>query len=191
MLVGMTVEGSNPLHETNGALIATLLERRDEFVDFLRRRTRSDVDPEDLLQQGLLTATKKIHQLREPELVVAWFYKILRRLLADHHERWAVRNDKLPMLQAEVTPATPEEDALCGCSLGLIDGLPPQYADILRRVDLGDEELTDVATKLGTTSNTAAVRLHRARKALRQRLLEFCGTTSVSSCQDCGCEERV
>jgi RNA polymerase sigma-70 factor (ECF subfamily) len=34
------------------------------------------------------------------------------------------------------------------------------------------------------------VRLHRARTALKARLKQHCGTTSVGSCVDCGCDER-
>lgn len=170
-------------------LLAVLAARRAEFVDFLRRRTRSDADPEDLLQQALLTATQKIDQLRDTDLVVAWFYKILRRVLANHHARWAVRQDKLPILEAEVNAATPEETAWCACSLGLIESLPAQYAEVLRRIDIGEEDVTDVAASLGTTTNNVAVRLHRARKSLRERLLSFCGTTSISTCLDCGCED--
>jgi RNA polymerase sigma-70 factor (ECF subfamily) len=34
------------------------------------------------------------------------------------------------------------------------------------------------------------VRLHRARRALKERLAAHCGTTSARSCADCGCEER-
>ena len=174
---------------THAAQLATLAARRDEFVDFLRRRVRSGVDPEDLLQQALLTATQKIGQLREPDLLVAWFYRILRRVLADHHARWAVRQDTLPILEAEVNAATSEEVATCACSLGLIESLPPQYAEILRRIDVDEEDAADVAASLGTTTNNVAVRLHRARKALRQRLLAFCGTASASDCLNCGCED--
>ena len=175
------------LSQTQVEPLAVLAARRNEFVAFLRRRVGSQIDPEDLLQEALLVATHKIGQLRAPELAVAWFYTILRRVLADHHARWAIRQEKRPLLEAEANAAVLEEPAKCGCSLGLIETLPPQYAEILRRVDVGEEDLATVATSLGTTTGNAAVRLHRARKALRQRLLSSCGTTSISSCLSCDC----
>jgi RNA polymerase sigma factor (sigma-70 family) len=190
-LAAPPVGGGEPLAAPpvgGGEPLAALAERRGEFVDFLRRRTRSGADPEDLLQQALLLATQKAGQLREPGLAVPWFYAILRRTLADHHARWALRQNKLPLLEAELGEASPAEAATCACSLGLVEGLPPQYAEILRRVDLGDEGVAEVAASLGTTVNNVTVRLHRARKALRERLRAFCGTTSVDGCLDCACE---
>jgi RNA polymerase sigma factor (sigma-70 family) len=172
--------------EKHAALLAVLASRRGELVEFLRRRTRSDVDVEDLLQQAFLRATQKIAQLQESHLVVPWFYTILRRTLADHHARWAIRQDKLPLLEAQASAALGEAST-CACSLALLESLPPQYIAILRRIDLDEEEVGAVAGSLGTTVNNVTVRLHRARKALRQRLFACCGTTSTKTCFDCWC----
>ena len=59
---------------------------------------------------------------------------------------------------------------------------------MLEQVDLEDRSLDDVARELGITVNNATVRLHRARRALREALAEHCHTTSVRECLDCGCE---
>jgi RNA polymerase sigma-70 factor (ECF subfamily) len=72
--------------------------------------------------------------------------------------------------------------------VGQLDSIRSDYAEILRRVDLGDERLADVAAGLGITVNNATVRLHRARKALRDQLRAFCGTDSARACADCGCD---
>lgn len=63
-------------------------------------------------------------------------------------------------------------------------------AEIIRRVIVDGIPVTQVAPELGLTPNNAMVRLHRARTALRARLKEHCGTTSVRACSECGCEER-
>ena len=60
-----------------------LVARRGEFLAFLQRRPVPGAEPEDLLQQGFLRATSRIEQLREPSLAVPWFYRVLRRVLAD------------------------------------------------------------------------------------------------------------
>ena len=151
-----------------------LAEHRADFVEFLRRRTHSGADAEELLAEAFLTATRTIAQLHDLELALPWFYRVLRRTLADHHARWALREDKLGVLRRDVTLATHEEAATCASSLGLIDTLPAAYADVLHRVDVEEQELADVAGLLGTSRNAVAVRLHRARRELRQRLLTFC-----------------
>ncbi len=78
--------------------------------------------------------------------------------------------------------------AICACSLGLLACLSPAHQQVLRRVDIKQEAIVSVAASLGITVNNAIVRLHRARKKLRAKLLEYCGTSSVASCLDCSCE---
>ncbi|MBX3232082.1 MAG: sigma-70 family RNA polymerase sigma factor [Labilithrix sp.] len=163
-----------------------VLERRPELLAFLRRRVRPGTDVEDVLQHALLTATAKVAQLRDEERAVAWFYRILRRRLADERARARAWDEKRPLLEAAEDVA-PEDPALCACSLGLLDTLAPAYAEVVRRVDLGDEPIADVAAALGTTTNNVTVRLHRARKSLRDRLASTCGTTSLGSCLECDC----
>lgn len=169
-------------------LFGLLAAQRGRWLEFLRRRVRSGADAEDLLQQAMLRASTRLDALRAAELLEPWFYRVLRSTLADHHTTWAIREAKLQLLAAEAQEATPEEVATCACGLGLLDRLRPEYRDIVRRVDLEDERLADVALSLGVTVNNATVRLHRARKALREALLDRCGTTSAKACSDCGCE---
>jgi DNA-directed RNA polymerase specialized sigma24 family protein len=65
--------------------------------------------------------------------------------------------------------------------------LQPAYEEILRRVDLGGMRPVDFAAEAGISPNNAMVRLHRARKALRARLAEACGTCAEHGCLDCRC----
>ena len=60
---------------------------------------------------------------------------------------------------------------------------------VLRRIDLDEEPIAEVARSLGVTTNHATVRLHRARGALRKLLQDGCGTDSVKACADCACDE--
>ena len=73
----------------------------------------------------------------------------------------------------------------------LLPALRPEYADVLRRVDLAGERPAEVARALGLTANNAMVRLHRARKALRADLQRSCRTCADHGCLDCSCGVRV
>lgn len=170
-------------------LAALLAGQRAKFVEFVRGRVRSGADADDIVQQAIVRAVEKAHTLRDESLAVPWFYRILRRTIADHHAQWASTNAKLGEFRAEFEEATPEEVATCACSLGLLDKIRPEYAVVLRRVDIEDESIADVASTLDITTNNATVRLHRARKALRDKLLEACGSDSSRACADCGCDE--
>ncbi len=180
-----------PGHVADAAspLVRDLLADREAFLSFVRSRVRSDADAEDIFQQSLIRAAEHADDVRDRDRTRAWFFQILRRALADHHAKWALRESKLALLANDVGDATPEEVAVCACSLGQLDRIRPDYADILRRVDIADEPLASAADALGITVNNATVRLHRARKALRDQLREFCGTDSIRACLDCGCDE--
>lgn len=170
------------------ALTGQLHQHRGEFVEFLRRRLQSGADAEDLLQQGLLQATRKLDQLQEPGSLVPWFYRVLRRLLADHHAQWASREGKLHLL--EVEQADDEEVAICGCALGLLAQLKPEDARLVQRVDIDEQPVVAAARELGLAPGTAAVRLHRARKALREGLRQCCGLASMRDAYGCACDEE-
>ncbi len=167
-------------------VLVSLASKRGQFLDFLARRTRERADAEDILQQGFLRATRKVATLRDTATADAWFYRILRRLLAD---AWARESLRQTVVAIEARPVgAPPDRVRCTCSVHLMDTLPPQYADILRRVDLQEQGVAEIADALGTAPGNVIVRLHRARKALRQRLLEVCGTRSSAACAHCSCD---
>lgn len=172
-------------------LLRMLGERRPEFLGFVKKRVRSGADAEDLLQQALVRAAEKIEGLRSDDRIDAWFYRVLRNTIADHRAAWATREAKLGELAREAIDATPDEAAICGCSMGVMEKLRPEYATMLRRVDIDEESIENVAASLHISTNNAKVRLHRARKALRDELLSWCGTDSVRACQDCACDDAI
>lgn len=176
------------LDDAATSLVRELMADRAAFLAFLRARSPSPADAEDVFQQSLLKAAQHAGDVRDPERTRAWFFQILRRTLADEHARAAAAAAKLAALGPATEEPVPEERPICGCCLGRLEELRADYADILRRVDLAEESLAEVAAALGITVNNATVRLHRARKALREQLRAFCGTDSARACADCGCD---
>jgi RNA polymerase sigma-70 factor (ECF subfamily) len=168
--------------------IASLLDHREDFVAFLRRRLPVQADVDDVLQQALMTAVRSAGAVRSEPALVPWFYVVLRSTVADHFRRRAREARAAEQLLPEPTSELPpHEVGSCACSVALLDQLPPEYAEILTRVDVREEPVAAVATELGLTLNNATVRLHRARKALRERVAECCGCTSSRECSSCGC----
>lgn len=166
--------------------LVELGRHRGHFVAFARRRVGSDADAEDLVQQAFARAAEKLGDLREPAAARAWFFRVLRRLVIDQYARRATRERKLAELGSSIESATSEEAAACACALGLLDELRPEYADIVRRVDLDDQPVDHVAAALGISSNNASVRLHRARAKLRAELATLCGPGPAAAAQPCG-----
>jgi RNA polymerase sigma-70 factor (ECF subfamily) len=172
------------------ALEKLLAENLDAFVGFARSRL---ADPElaaDVVQSSFLKALKSSGQLQDADKFVPWFYRILRRSIIDIYRERGAREEALKRFAAEFTEdANPEDErVVCGCVNRLLGTLKPEYSDILRRVDLEGDAVTDAAKKIGTTPNNATVRLHRARAQLRERLEQTCKMCAKHGCIDCTCE---
>lgn len=169
------------------AVRQALATQRGELLETVRRRAKAGVDAEEVLQRAFERALARSEQVRDPARAAAWVGRVVRNVLLDELRK---KHDVvLPVDELEL--ATVEEDGVdCWCVLVQAEHLKPEYALILKRVIVDDMAVTDVAAELGVTPGNAMVRLHRARKALRDRLKEHCGTTSARSCSECGCDER-
>jgi RNA polymerase sigma-70 factor (ECF subfamily) len=170
-----------------------LLQHREVFLAFVRRRV---ADPElaaDVLQDSLLKALKHGGEIPETENLTAWFYRILRHSLIDLYRRQGVRERALQELQMDLDHPMPraDEQALCACLHSLLPAMKPEYAELIRGIDLGEESLASAASRLGVSANNLRVRLHRARRQLRARLLETCRLCAHHGCLDCDCADAA
>ncbi len=174
--------------ETAG-LPATLLAHRHVFKAFLTARVGDAADAEDLLQNGLVKALERGGEIRDGEKAVAWFYQVLRNAVIDHYrsrgaaarrdDAWAISTSTL----AHDGEATRQ---ICACFEKMLPALKPKQAELIRRVELQEESVTQTANALGLTAAHASVMLHRARGELRAKLVAFCGDCA---CLDhCECE---
>jgi RNA polymerase sigma-70 factor (ECF subfamily) len=177
--------------EQNGGVLEALVENHRRFLAFVERRTNDRVIAEDILQQAFVKGLRHAGEIRDEERVVAWFYRVLRNALADHWRGQAAELRALQGYSAEVEePVEPPPEVaaeLCRCFEPLLRTLKPEYAEILRRVDLGEVRPVDFAVDAGITANNAMVRLHRARQALRKQLEQSCRTCATHGCLDCSC----
>lgn len=170
-------------------VVERLVASHREFLSFLQARVSSRAVAEEILQAAFVRTLEKGGSLREGESAVAWFYRLLRNALVDHYRRGDVERRALDRQAAEA--ALPSEEELerivCACMGTLLPTLKPEYADVLRRVDLESTPLSEIASELDITTNNATVRLHRARQALKRQLERSCGTCASHGCLDCSC----
>ena len=171
--------------------VDVLVDNHRQFLRFLERRLGDRELAEDVLQAAFVRGLERAEQLRDDESVVAWFYRMLRNAIVDHHRRTGRTDRKLDAVARELDaaeePLPDDRDAICQCVARLVDTLKPEYATAIRRVELDGLAVKDFAEELDVTANNAAVRLHRARKALREQLRRCCGTCAEHGCVDCKC----
>jgi RNA polymerase sigma-70 factor (ECF subfamily) len=168
-----------------------LVENHRAFLSFLERRVgRRDV-AEDVLQEAFARSLRAPPALGSEESAVAWFYRVLRNAVIDHHRRGGASQRALDALAAEledqVEPDLDTRNAVCRCVTSLAGTLKPEYAAALRRVEVDGLSVREYAAEAGVTANNAGVRLFRAREALRKRVASACGTCAEHGCLDCSC----
>jgi RNA polymerase sigma-70 factor (ECF subfamily) len=169
---------------------------RARYVRFARARVASDADAEDVVQRALLRAVTHADTLADAGRAEAWFFRVLRRAIADHHRTSAVASARRHE-EADETGAGPDLESLpapepaapvCGCGAVLLEEIPASYAEMLRRIDASEEPIEDVARSLGISTATAYVRLHRARRALRNHVEHRCGVRTIREALACDCD---
>ena len=166
-----------------------LAQHHRRFLEFLRPRVESEAVAEDILQETYAKSIDKADQIRDEESVVAWFYQVLRNAVVDHYRRLGAERNAREHLESDTEAAFEPElrDNVCTCVTAVLPDLKPEYADIVAAVELRERPISEVALERGLTTNNATVRLHRARAALRRRLVEVCGACSEHGCVDCTC----
>ena len=171
--------------------IARLVDGHREFLAFLERRVESRAAAEDILQAAFARGLERGAGVQD-EKVVAWFYRVLRNAVIDHYRHRSTSARALETWGREFTGSQEPDAALrqeiCQCVSGLLADLKPEYREALRVVDLEDGKLSVLAELSGISAENAAVRVHRARKALRLKVEQACGTCADHGCLDCHCK---
>ena len=174
-----------------------LLEQRQKFVAFVRKQVSSSADAEDIVQAAFARLVEKADTIDDHESVVAWFYRVLRNAIVDYYRRRATRdrgNEELALelarIEKEFAYDPAERNSLCQCLWPVLENLKPEYRDALRLVDIEEHSLRELAEASGISENNAAVRVHRARQALRKQVQVTCGTCATHGCVDCRCHSN-
>jgi RNA polymerase sigma-70 factor (ECF subfamily) len=171
---------------------AQLVENHRQFLGFLEKRLGDRALAEDILQDAFVKSLEKGNELRDESASVAWFYRMLRNAVIDQYRRNGARGRALEGLAREmegaVEPPLEIRGAICGCVARLASTLKPEYADVIQRVEIDGVAVQDYAAQAGITANNAAVRVFRAREALRRQVKASCGTCAEHGCLDCHCK---
>jgi RNA polymerase sigma-70 factor (ECF subfamily) len=188
------LSGDEAVRPSGDEVTRALVANHRQFLAFLERRVGSRATAEEILQAAFVKSLEKGGALDDSEGAVAWFYRLLRNALVDHYRRQAAEGRALEREAREAEEASEDPElkgAVCACVGELLPTLKPEYADMVRQVDLEERSVPDVAREAGITANNAGVRLHRARQALKKQLERSCGTCASHGCLDCSCKSKA
>ena len=143
------------------------------------RLTHDEEDARDVVQEAYLRAFKGLKKYRGDAQFTTWLYRITANCAATHLGRRSKhRHEDLEAEAATLYDERPEADPSASADAGLLrdritlalSHLPPRLRAVVVLRDVYDLPHDEIAAELGITEAAAKVRLHRARKQLRQRL---------------------
>ena len=174
------------------APIAALLENHRAFLRYLERRIGDRGLAEDILQEAFAKVVARPEQAPADESIVPWFYRTLRNAAIDQFRRRGAADRAYEAfareLESREAPSEEIETEICACVSRLAATLKPEYAEALTAIEVGGTPVKVFAEQKGLSSNNAAVRVFRAREALKKRVTESCGTCAEHGCVNCTCK---
>jgi RNA polymerase sigma-70 factor (ECF subfamily) len=147
------------------------------------RLVGNEEDARDVVQEAYFRAYKGIGKFREEAQFSTWLYRITANCAATHlGRRRKHRHEELPDddsvvdLVAERDPqAMADASGLRDRLTAALEDLPPRLRAVVVLRDVYDLPHEAIAAELGISESAAKVRLHRARRRLRERLFPLPG----------------
>ena len=176
----------------DAAPISTLLENHRAFLNYLERRVGDRALAEDILQDAFAKVVARPEQAPPDEAIVPWYYRTLRNAAVDQFRRRGAADRAHQAFTRELEthelPTGEMEGEICACVSRLASTLKPEYAEALQAIEVAGTPVKAFAEQKGLSSNNAAVRVFRAREALKKRVVESCGMCAEHGCMNCTCK---
>lgn len=159
-----------------------LVHRHQKTIFNLLYRMLGDYDEAaEISQEAFLSAYRSIRQFRGDANFSTWLYRIAlnhastrRRSLTKWQQRTVAIETTELASEGELDPAeTMEQKEIEEQVQNALNGLEPDDATIILLKDLQDVPYEEVARVLQVPVGTVKSRLHRARRALKARLLPY------------------
>jgi RNA polymerase sigma-70 factor (ECF subfamily) len=159
----------------------------DQVYRVARRLVGSREEAEDLVQETYARAFRSWRSYTPGTNMRAWLFRILTNLNVDRGRRIQRSPDMQPLEESDYYLANKlasaaGEDVLDqdrvverlsqDSVVRALSDIQPQFRDVVVLVDIGDFTYADAAQILDIPIGTVMSRLHRGRRALKQRLAE-------------------
>jgi RNA polymerase sigma-70 factor (ECF subfamily) len=162
------MEASGPFEARYLAFLETITQLRPRLHRYCARMTGSVLDGEDVVQDALFEAYRKLDQYDDRRPLAPWLFRIAHNRCIDFLRRRGVR------VEAEtaaigpdfVVPATPPVLGVGRAVEQLVMSLPPKERACVLLKDVFDYTLEEVAELVSTTVGAVKAALNRGRSKL-------------------------
>lgn len=163
------VASSGPFEARYVAFLETIFTLRPALHRYCARMTGSVMDGEDVVQEALFEAYRKLDKFDQSRPLKPWLFRIAHNRCIDFLRRREVRDE------AEVAAAVPEATEPAEPVLGtgkavehLVLTLPPKERACVLLKDVFDYSLEEIAELVGSSVGGVKAALNRARTKLTE-----------------------
>jgi RNA polymerase sigma-70 factor, ECF subfamily len=154
-----------------------------ETYTLARRLVGNEEDARDVVQEAYLRAYRSIGTFRGDARFSTWLYRITANCASSYlGRRTRHRHEELPDDENVIDARgdhDPQASAMASSLhdelVAALDDLPPKLKAVVVLRDVYDLPHEAIAAELGISESAAKVRLHRARRRLRERLFPLPG----------------
>lgn len=168
-----------------------LLDHRDAIRRYILGLTRNPAEAEDLTQETYLRAHGGFHALKSEAKALPWLYRIATNVSYDRFRQVSYQESQkatetIEAGESDTTSATSipddgprldlamEQDEMSCCVQQYVAQLSDQYRSVILLHDTQGLTNPEIAEMLNLSLATVKIRLHRARKRLRDALDRAC-----------------
>lgn len=149
---------------------------RSRLYGYVRARSRSAADAEDIVQDVFVKVHQRIGTLNDDTRLASWLYRVTHNTIVDYYrKRRATPVPNPPERPACYDDEGPTPEQLLAPFLGeLLDGLPRPYREALQLTELEGLTQQEMGCRLGLSTSGAKSRVQRGRAMLREKLIDCC-----------------
>jgi RNA polymerase sigma factor (sigma-70 family) len=154
------------------------LGARHQVLAYALRRTQNVEDAADVAAETFAIAWRRLDDVPDGADALPWLYVTARNALANEARRAKRRSNLIARIgsvlaEHETVVAPPDEAALVAVTA--LRALAGEDRAVLMLAAWEGLDSADIGRTLGCSENAARVRLHRARKRLREQIAGFSG----------------
>lgn len=159
---------SGPLEARYLAFLQTITQLRPSLHRYCSRMTGSVIDGEDMVQEALFEAYRKLEIFDDSRPLKPWLFRIAHNRCIDFLRKRGVRveAETLAMVPEAVEPAEAPVLGLGRAVEHLVANLPPKERACVLLKDVFDYSLEEIAELVDSTVGGVKAALHRGRTKL-------------------------
>ncbi len=172
-----TSDPGKPSHRGLCPLEALLSQQIPHVFRLAIRLCRDPTLAQDLTQETMLKAVRKLDQLQSPDQLRVWLFRILANTWKDHVRAESRRGTEPlvsePPAKSHSIESTANNREELSAALNAMNTLPEKQRAVLHLFAVEELSLKEIGEVLGMNPSTAKVNLFHARQAMKRKLPQF------------------